>query len=78
MPPSDLDFINCRGKTMGELIKQSKNKIRLIQFTGSKEVADKIAVETKGKIKIEDAGFDWKIIGPDSVSYTHLTLPTKA
>ena len=65
MPPSDLDFINCRGKTMGELIKQSKNKIRLIQFTGSKEVADKIAVETKGKIKIEDAGFDWKIIGPD-------------
>jgi 1-pyrroline-5-carboxylate dehydrogenase len=20
---------------------------------------------TKGKIKIEDAGFDWKILGPD-------------
>jgi len=65
MPPSDLDFINCRGETMGELIKQCKNKMRLIQFTGSKEVADKIAIETKGKIKIEDAGFDWKIIGPD-------------
>ena len=65
LPPSDLDIINCRGKIMGDLIKQSKDKLRLVQFTGSKEVADKIAVETKGKVKIEDAGFDWKIIGPD-------------
>ena len=65
LPPSDLDIINCRGEIMGDLIKQSKDKLRLVQFTGSKEVADKIAVETKGKVKIEDAGFDWKIIGPD-------------
>ena len=65
LPPSDLDIINCRGEVMGDLIKQSKDKLRLVQFTGSKEVADKIAVETKGKVKIEDAGFDWKIIGPD-------------
>ena len=65
LPPSDLDFINCRGQVMGELIKDSKDKIRLLQFTGSKEVAEKLAVDLKGKIKIEDAGFDWKIIGPD-------------
>ena len=65
LPPSDLDIINCRGEIMGDLVKQSKDKLRLVQFTGSKEVADKIAVETKGKVKIEDAGFDWKIIGPD-------------
>ena len=65
LPPTDLDFINCRGDTMGELIEQGKNKLRLVQFTGSKEVAEKIAVSTKGKIKIEDAGFDWKIVGPD-------------
>ena len=65
LSPSDLDIINCRGEIMGDLIKQSKDKLRLVQFTGSKEVADKIAVETKGKVKIEDAGFDWKIIGPD-------------
>jgi len=65
LPPSDLDFINCRGQVMGELIKESKDKIRLLQFTGSKEVAEKLAVDLKGKIKIEDAGFDWKIIGPD-------------
>ena len=65
LPPSDLDFINCRGQVMGELIKESKDKIRLLQFTGSKEVAEKLAVVLRGKIKIEDAGFDWKIIGPD-------------
>ena len=65
LSPSDLDIINCRGEIMGDLVKQSKDKLRLVQFTGSKEVADKIAVETKGKVKIEDAGFDWKIIGPD-------------
>jgi len=65
LPPNDLDFINCKGEVMGDLIKQSKDKLRLVQFTGSREVAEKIAIETKGKVKIEDAGFDWKIIGPD-------------
>ena len=65
LPPNDLDFINCKGEVMGDLIKQSKDKLRLVQFTGSREGAEKIAIETKGKIKIEDAGFDWKIIGPD-------------
>jgi len=65
LPPSDLDFINCTGQVMGELINESKDKIRLLQFTGSKEVAEKLAVDLRGKIKIEDAGFDWKIIGPD-------------
>ncbi|SVD46793.1 uncharacterized protein METZ01_LOCUS399647, partial [marine metagenome] len=50
---------------MGELIKESKERIRLLQFTGSKDVAEKLAIDVKGKIKIEDAGFDWKIIGPD-------------
>lgn len=65
LPEEDVDFINCRGEVMGELVKKSENKIRLLQFTGSKEVANRLAVETQGKIRIEDAGFDWKIIGPD-------------
>ena len=65
LPASDIDFINCKGEVMGELIKRSKNQIRLLQFTGSKEVAQRLSLETFGKIKIEDAGFDWKIIGPD-------------
>ena len=34
-------------------------------FTGSSKVAEKLAVDLKGRIKLEDAGFDWKILGPD-------------
>jgi 1-pyrroline-5-carboxylate dehydrogenase len=34
-------------------------------FTGSSKVAEKLAVDLKGQIKLEDAGFDWKILGPD-------------
>ena len=34
-------------------------------FTGSSRVADKLAADLKGRIKLEDAGFDWKILGPD-------------
>tara|TARA_Y100000590_G_scaffold90669_2_gene102293 strand:- start:16209 stop:17765 length:1557 start_codon:yes stop_codon:yes gene_type:complete len=65
LPPEDVDLIHCKGEVMGELIEKGKHKIRLLQFTGSKEVADKLAITCRGKIKIEDAGFDWKIIGPD-------------
>ncbi|RVW90512.1 Delta-1-pyrroline-5-carboxylate dehydrogenase 12A1, mitochondrial [Vitis vinifera] len=38
---------------------------RMTLFTGSSRVADKLAVDLKGRIKLEDAGFDWKILGPD-------------
>ena len=31
-------------------------------FTGSRAIADKLAVDLKGKIKLEDAGFDWKVL----------------
>ncbi|PNX63752.1 delta-1-pyrroline-5-carboxylate dehydrogenase mitochondrial-like, partial [Trifolium pratense] len=32
---------------------------------GSSRVAEKLAVDLKGRVKLEDAGFDWKILGPD-------------
>lgn len=35
-------------------------------FTGSSHVAEKLMAALKGKVKIEDAGFDWKILGPDA------------
>ena len=63
MPPSDVDLIHCAGHVMGELI--SKAPIRLTQFTGSAGVAEHLARQTAGKVRIEDAGFDWKILGPD-------------
>jgi 1-pyrroline-5-carboxylate dehydrogenase len=38
---------------------------RVIQFTGSSKVAEHLAEKTRGRVRIEDAGFDWKILGPD-------------
>jgi len=38
---------------------------RMCLFTGSQHIADKLTKDLNGKIKLEDAGFDWKIMGPD-------------
>ena len=50
---------------MGKLIDSTKEFIRLIQFTGSNKVAEKISNTMNGLVRLEDAGFDWKIVGPD-------------
>ncbi|EQC34516.1 aldehyde dehydrogenase [Saprolegnia diclina VS20] len=63
MPTSDVDFINSDGPVMNELLLKGKPKNTL--FTGSSVVAEKLASDLKGRIKLEDAGFDWKILGPD-------------
>lgn len=63
LPMEDVDFINSDGKTMNKLLKEAEPRMTL--FTGSSRVADKLAVDLKGRIKVEDAGFDWKILGPD-------------
>lgn len=63
LPMEDVDFINCDGKTMNKLLMEAKPRMTL--FTGSSRVAEKLAVDLKGRIKLEDAGFDWKILGPD-------------
>jgi len=39
-------------------------------FTGSQAIGDKLTHITNGRIKLEDAGFDWKILGPDCNSYS--------
>lgn len=63
MPKEDVDMLNCQGPVAEELITSSP--IRLTQFTGSSRVAEHLSKVTAGKVKIEDAGFDWKILGPD-------------
>ncbi|CAI9757519.1 unnamed protein product [Fraxinus pennsylvanica] len=63
LPMEDVDFINSDGKTMNKLLKEAEPRMTL--FTGSSRVADKLAVDLNGRIKLEDAGFDWKILGPD-------------
>ena len=44
-------------------------------FTGSSRVAEKLALDLNGRVKLEDAGFDWKILGPDvqEVLFKYLT-----
>ncbi|XP_045820633.1 delta-1-pyrroline-5-carboxylate dehydrogenase 12A1, mitochondrial-like [Trifolium pratense] len=63
LPVEDVDFINCDGKTMNKLLLEANPRMTL--FTGSSRVAEKLAIDLKGRVKLEDAGFDWKILGPD-------------
>ncbi|KAK4374551.1 hypothetical protein RND71_005228 [Anisodus tanguticus] len=63
LPVDDVDFINSDGKTMNKLLVEAKPRMTL--FTGSSRVAEKLADDLSGRVKLEDAGFDWKILGPD-------------
>jgi len=65
LDPNDLDVIHCKGTTMGKFIESSREHIRLVQFTGSSGVAEHLSEVMNGAVRIEDAGFDWKVIGPD-------------
>lgn len=38
-----------------------KAQPRMTQFTGSSHVAEMLAKDLHGKIKLEDAGWDWKV-----------------
>ena len=65
LPMEDVDFINCRGDEMGEFLEMACEDIQLIQFTGSSETGEKVSKVMRGRVRLEDAGFDWKILGPD-------------
>lgn len=52
-----------RGHVMEKIILEAP--VRSTQFTGSNKIAHRLSELTAGKVKIEDAGFDWKILGPD-------------
>lgn len=64
LPKTDVDFINSDGPTMHKLLLKAQPRMTL--FTGSSRVAERLAKDLHGRIKIEDAGFDWKILGPDA------------
>lgn len=65
LPPEDADLISCTGETMGVFLEQAKHILRLVQFTGSRAVAARVSAVMEGRVRIEDSGFDWKILGPD-------------
>jgi len=63
MKTTDVDLLNCRGPVAQQVI--TETPVRLTQFTGSSKVGEILAQATHGKVRLEDAGFDWKVIGPD-------------
>jgi len=63
MDPADVDFLNCKGPVAQKVI--TDTPVRVTQFTGSSKVGELLSAATHGKVRLEDAGFDWKIIGPD-------------
>eukprot|EP01094_Clydonella_sp_ATCC50884_P025674 TRINITY_DN6854_c0_g1_i1.p1 TRINITY_DN6854_c0_g1~~TRINITY_DN6854_c0_g1_i1.p1 ORF type:complete len:548 (+),score=223.69 TRINITY_DN6854_c0_g1_i1:122-1765(+) len=63
MPPQDLDLIHGKGRVVQRLLEQVP--VRVTQFTGSSAVAEKLSRDLAGKVRVEDAGFDWKLLGPD-------------
>lgn len=71
MPTTDVDFIHSDGLVMNELLLKVQPRNTL--FTGSSAVAEKLAKDLKGRIKLEDAGFDWKILGPDVHNFDYVS-----
>lgn len=63
MPADDVILVHTNGENMEQLLLQVDPKMTL--FTGSSRVGEKLSKLLSGRIKIEDAGFDWKILGPD-------------
>ncbi|CAE8618896.1 unnamed protein product [Polarella glacialis] len=64
MPAEDADYLYSNGKVCNEVLLAGNARMTL--FTGSQAVAEHLVVDLKGRVKLEDAGFDWKIIGPDA------------
>ncbi|KAF3331576.1 aldehyde dehydrogenase [Carex littledalei] len=60
LPLEDADIINFDGVAMKKLLLEAKPNMTL--FTGSSRAAEKLAADLKGRSKLEDAGFDWKIL----------------
>jgi 1-pyrroline-5-carboxylate dehydrogenase len=70
-PIQDVDFINAEGQVMEQILLNAP--FRMTQFTGSSKVANHLAEKLQGRIKIEDAGFDWKILGPDVKAFDYVS-----
>ena len=63
MPLEDVNFLNCSNQQMEYVLDHAN--FGVTQFTGSSRVAEHLAKKLNGRVRVEDAGFDWKILGPD-------------
>ena len=48
LPAEDCDMIHGNGKTVNELLVQAKPRVTL--FTGSSKIAEKLAIDLRGKV----------------------------
>jgi 1-pyrroline-5-carboxylate dehydrogenase len=69
-PPEDCDLLHGRGEAAHAVLLAARPRSTL--FTGSQRVADRLALDLRGKVFLEDAGFDWKVLGPDVRSVEHV------
>jgi len=63
LPKEDLDFLHAEGDVTEHILK--KGKVNLTQFTGSSKVAEHLTKKLDGKVRLEDGGYDWKVLGSD-------------
>ncbi len=63
LPKEDVDFLYADGSVMQKIL--LKGEVRNTLFTGSSKVGEQLAKALNGKIKLEDGGYDWKVLGPD-------------
>ena len=63
LPKEDLDLMHSEGPVMERVLKQSEARMTL--FTGSTRVGEHLAKSLCGKVRLEDGGYDWKVLGPD-------------
>ena len=70
LPTTDVDYVYSDGPTFNDLV--VRGNCRMTLFTGSQAVAEKLTLDLRGRVKLEDAGFDWKVLGPD---VNHKYLP---
>lgn len=69
-PAADLDLLHGAGPVAGAAIKAGGARSTL--FTGSRKVAEALCASLGGRVFLEDAGFDWKILGPDVAALPHV------
>ena len=67
-PKDALDMVHCSGSQMEQILRENKEEIKLVHFTGSTNIAQKILGFMDGKCRYEDSGFNWKVIGGDKFS----------
>lgn len=62
LPSTDVLFLNGCSQAMEHLV--TLDLFRCIQFTGSTQVAHHLSAISKGKVRFEDSGFNWKVLSP--------------